>query len=215
MKKTISALLLVGLLSGCGAQPSSTPEVKPPANTAQQDETEAVSLKFTAKDLDGNDVDDSVFSNTKLTMMNVWATFCNPCIKEMPDLGELAAAGGTDYQIIGVCADLDETEEMLTTAKEAVSKTNANYLHLQPSESLLPVLTATSAVPVTFFFDSEGKLVGQGIAGAKDKESWEKELETRLALVEADAADDAAAADDAEDAPDADKPEEKSDAAAE
>ncbi len=215
MKKTISALLLLGLLSGCGAQPSSTPEGMPPANTAQQDETEAVSLKFTAKDLDGNDVDDSIFANTKLTMMNVWATFCNPCIKEMPELGELAAAGGTDYQIIGVCADLDGTEDMLATAKDTVSKTNASYLHLQPSESLMPVLTATSAVPVTFFFDSEGKLVGQGIMGAKDKAGWEKELETRLALAEANAADDETAADDAADTPDAGEPEEQSDAAAE
>lgn len=217
MKKTISALLLLALLSGCGAQPSSTTEVTPPSNTAQQDEAEAASLKFTAKDLEGNDVDDSIFANTKLTMMNVWATFCNPCIKEMPELGELAAVGGTDYQIIGVCADLDGSEDMLTVAKDIVSQTKADYLHLQPSEGLLPVLTATSAVPVTFFFDSEGKLVGQGIMGAKDKEVWAKELETRLALVEAnaDASDDEAATDDAADTPDAGEPEEKSDAAAE
>ena len=101
----------------------------------------------------------------------------------MPELGELAAVGGTDYQIIGVCADLDNTAEMLQEAKDIVAETGANYVHLQPSESLLPVLTATSAVPVTFFFDSEGKLVGQGVMGARDKSGWEKELKARLEAV--------------------------------
>lgn len=188
MKKTVSVLLIMMLLSGCGASSSSTPVPNTPPNTSQGDQSSAsedVFLKFTATDFDGNEVNESVFANTKLTMMNVWATFCPPCIKEMPELGELASVGGTDYQIIGVCADLDGTDEMLQEAKDMVAETGASYLHLQPSESLLPVLTATSAVPVTFFFDSEGKLVGQGVMGARDKAGWEKELNARLEMVEA------------------------------
>lgn len=186
MKKTVSALLLLLLLSGCGAPASVPPSTDSPSNTSQNEPSSAnedVFLEFTAKDFDGNEVDHSIFANTKLTMMNVWATFCSPCVTEMPELGELAAVGGTDYQIIGVCADLDNTAEMLQEAKDIVAETGANYVHLQPSESLLPVLTATSAVPVTFFFDSEGKLVGQGVMGARDKSGWEKELKARLEAV--------------------------------
>ena len=119
-------------------------------------------------------------------MMNIWATFCGPCINEMPELGELAAEGGTDYQIIGVCADLNGTEDMLKDAKEIVSQTKANYLHLQPSEDLYPVLTASSSVPVTFFFDSEGKLVGKGILGAQKKDTWSQVISERLEMVKAD-----------------------------
>ena len=186
MKKTVSALLLLLLLSGCGAPASVPPSTDSPSNTSQNEPSSAnedVFLEFTAKDFDGNEVDHSIFANTKLTMMKVWATFCSPCVTEMPELGELAAVGGTDYQIIGVCADLDNTAEMLQEAKDIVAETGANYVHLQPSESLLPVLTATSAVPVTFFFDSEGKLVGQGVMGARDKSGWEKELKARLEAV--------------------------------
>lgn len=186
MKKTVSALLLLLLLSGCGAPAFVPPPTDSPSNTSQNEPSSAnedVFLEFTAKDFDGNEVDHSIFANTKLTMMNVWATFCSPCVTEMPELGELAAVGGTDYQIIGVCADLDNTAEMLQEAKDIVAETGANYVHLQPSESLLPVLTATSAVPVTFFFDSEGKLVGQGVMGARDKSGWEKELKARLEAV--------------------------------
>lgn len=143
-------------------------------------------LAFEAKTLDGADVDSSVFGQTKLTMVNVWATFCNPCIREMPELAALNAEGGEDYQIIGLCSDLDGTDEMLATAKEVVAQTGADYLHLQPSESLLPVLTASSAVPVSFFFDSEGRLVGNGVLGAQDKDAWAKEIQNRLAMVQSD-----------------------------
>ena len=200
MKKSLILLLALLLLSGCGNSAGTTPNTDSSAPSSSQtddtqsndsaessdDSAETFQLTFTAKDLDGNEVDQSVFANAKLTMMNIWATFCGPCINEMPELGELAAEGGTDYQIIGVCADLNGTEDMLEDAKEIVSQTKANYLHLQPSEDLYPVLTASSSVPVTFFFDSEGKLVGKGILGAQDKDTWSQVISERLEMVKAD-----------------------------
>ena len=47
-------------------------------------------VTFAAKDMDGNEVTSGIFSESKLTMINVWATYCNPCLNEMPDLGELS-----------------------------------------------------------------------------------------------------------------------------
>ena len=202
MKKSLILLLALLMLSGCGNSAGTTPNTDSSAPSSSQtddtqsndsaasessdDSAETFQLTFTAKDLDGNEVDQSVFANAKLTMMNIWATFCGPCINEMPELGELAAKGGTDYQIIGVCADLNGTEDMLEDAKEIVSQTKANYLHLQPAEDLYPVLTASSSVPVTFFFDSEGKLVGKGILGAQDKDTWSQVISERLEMVKAD-----------------------------
>ncbi len=202
MKKSLILLLALLMLSGCGNSAGTTPNTDSSAPSSNQtddtqsndsaasessdDSAETFQLTFTAKDLDGNEVDQSVFANAKLTMMNIWATFCGPCINEMPELGELAAEGGTDYQIIGVCADLNGTEDMLEDAKEIVSQTKANYLHLQPTEDLYPVLTASSSVPVTFFFDSEGKLVGKGILGAQDKDTWSQVISERLEMVKAD-----------------------------
>lgn len=201
MKKSLILLLALLMLSGCGNSAGTTPNTDSSAPSSNQtddtqsndsaasessdDSAETFQLTFTAKDLDGNEVDQSVFANAKLTMMNIWATFCGPCINEMPELGELAAEGGTDYQIIGVCADLNGTEDMLEDAKEIVSQTKANYLHLQPSEDLYPVLTASSSVPVTFFFDSEGKLVGKGILGAQKKDTWSQVISERLEMVKA------------------------------
>lgn len=211
MKKSLILLLALLMLSGCGNSAGTTPNTDSSAPSSSQtddaqsndsaasessdDSAETFQLTFTAKDLDGNEVDQSVFANAKLTMMNIWATFCGPCINEMPELGELAAEGGTDYQIIGVCADLSGTEDMLEDAKEIVSQTKANYLHLQPSEDLYPVLTASSSVPVTFFFDSEGKLVGKGILGAQKKDTWSQVISERLEMVKTADSDKADAAD--------------------
>lgn len=211
MKKSLILLLALLMLSGCGNSAGTTPNTDSSAPSSSQtddaqsngsaasessdDSAETFQLTFTAKDLDGNEVDQSVFANAKLTMMNIWATFCGPCINEMPELGELAAEGGTDYQIIGVCADLNGTEDMLEDAKEIVSQTKANYLHLQPSEDLYPVLTASSSVPVTFFFDSEGKLVGKGILGAQKKDTWSQVISERLEMVKTADSDKADAAD--------------------
>lgn len=211
MKKSLILLLALLMLSGCGNSAGTTPNTDSSAPSSSQtddaqsndsaasessdDSAETFQLTFTAKDLDGNEVDQSVFANAKLTMMNIWATFCGPCINEMPELGELAAEGGTDYQIIGVCTDLNGTEDMLEDAKEIVSQTKASYLHLQPSEDLYPVLTASSSVPVTFFFDSEGKLVGKGILGAQKKDTWSQVISERLEMVKTADSDKADAAD--------------------
>ncbi len=73
----------------------------------EEPDTNGILSSFSATDLDGNAVDESIFSSSKLTMVNIWATFCGPCIGEMPDLGllneEYASEG---FQVVGIVADV-------------------------------------------------------------------------------------------------------------
>ena len=53
--------------------------------------TETTTVEFETVDLDGKTVSSrELFAENKVTMINFWGTFCGPCIREMPELAELA-----------------------------------------------------------------------------------------------------------------------------
>ena len=151
--------------------------------TDAEGETTSLKIAFSGQDLEGNTVSSEILSSSKLTMINVWATYCNPCLREMPELGELAADySPEEFQIIGVISDVEEgsEEKMKDYAADLVAKTGADYTHLLLNESLyFSLLTEVSAVPTTFFFDSEGNLLNT-IVGSMDKASWEEEINALL-----------------------------------
>lgn len=140
-------------------------------------------------DLDGNPLPDDLLLKDGVTMVNVWATFCNPCIKEMPDLGEINREyqeAGKKFKIIGICSDAIDypagtvNEKNLALAKEIVEKTNADYQHVVPGENLLTnLLPAVTAVPTTFFVDGDGNIIG-ALASALPKEEWIKLIDSLL-----------------------------------
>lgn len=194
------SISLVGMLAlgGCGSPSSADGEqLTPTTDQAQNSDTQSdtaqtgVLSNFSATDLDGNTVDQSMLADYDLTMVNVWATFCGPCINEMPDLGELAQEyQDKGVQIIGLVSDVLNTdgtisEDQVETAREIVSETGANYTHLLPSEDLFGVLAQISAVPTTFFVDSEGAQVGSAIVSAQSKEQWVQTIDQMLSEVQA------------------------------
>lgn len=178
MKKAFSLLplilLFIGLLCGCGKQ-ANAPEVGEPILAA-----------FTAVDMEGTIVDQQVLADHKLTMVNIWATFCGPCIREMPDLAALNGAYGDDFQIIGIVIDAtDKNLQVLPDAKaeaqEIIRTTDANYLHLLPSQSLNKAyLSKVQAVPETFFVDTQGRQIGESYVGSKTKVQWQQIIESLL-----------------------------------
>ena len=92
--KRIYAALLAGCLllslAACGG--GEAPPESPSSPASQEEEApEAAPIlgEFTATDLAGNEVTQSVFEGHPVTMVNVWATFCGPCLREMPDLGAI------------------------------------------------------------------------------------------------------------------------------
>ena len=158
---------------------------------AQEEDVETLRKSFlssfTATDLDGNEVDQSIFADYRLTMVNVWATYCQPCIKEMPELGQLAKdCQEKGVQIIGLVSDAMDrsgaiSQDQVDLAKEIVETTGAAYIHLLPSEDLInTVLWQVSGVPMTFFLDSNGGLVGYAYSGMADYDTWAQRIDDTL-----------------------------------
>ncbi len=155
-----------------------------------EDASNGILSTFTATDLYGAVADESALSDYKLTMVNVWATFCSPCVREMPDLGELAVEyESKGVQIVGMVSDVLKSngtvdDKQLSTAKDIAEKTKANYLHIVPSPDLFPLLAEIQSVPTTFFVDENGNQVGYAYIGSRSKADWQLIIDEMLAEVE-------------------------------
>ena len=127
------------------------------------------SLTFTAKNLDKEDIDSSIFADKDLTVLNVWGTFCGPCINEMPELGAWAKEMPENVQIIGLVADIagDTDSKQIDTAKTILEKTDANFQNIIPNADFMPLLSTVVGVPTTYFINKDGKIVGKPIVGAQ------------------------------------------------
>lgn len=124
---------------------------------------------FETVDLNGNAVTNEIFYGKDLTVVNVWGTFCNPCIDEMPDLAEWSEAMPENVQLIGLVSDLNSTEdaETLELAQAICEATGADvYTSLVANDDFTELLSGVIGVPTTFFVDSTGAIVGEPIVGA-------------------------------------------------
>lgn len=169
-----TALFLLTALSGCGAE---TPSLQT---------GEAVFGDFAAMDLDGNIVTEDVLKEKKITLINIWATFCGPCIREMPALARLSEEFSGEMQVIGIVLDLtDAAGNTLPDKKEEalriVGETGADYLHLVPSTALVEAyLKNVMSVPETLFVDENGCILGESFMGARSEGEWRSIIETYL-----------------------------------
>ncbi len=142
---------------------------------------------FTSTAIDGNPVDAAIFSGSKLTMVNIWATFCTPCIEEMPDLGKLNTQyADKGFQIVGIIADAADgdgaiIENMVDLAREIVDATGADYLHILPSADINRLLLGNvTAVPTTIFVDDGGKQIGEAYVGSRTGDEWASIIDNLL-----------------------------------
>lgn len=194
MKKYILVLLSCFLLSGCGSQDVPQPTVGEdlaaelygvPVTTEAP--SEKYYLTFTATTVEGEEMTSEILADSKLTMLNIWATYCNPCLEEMPYLGELATEyDSSDFQLVGILSDVSETssQEDIDYAKELIAQTKADYPHLLLGQDLYNTLVGgVSAVPTTFFVKQDGEVLGYFV-GATDKATWKELIDELLAEVE-------------------------------
>lgn len=153
------------------------------ASISPENADSADAITFEGLDMAGNTVSSDIFSDSKLTMVNVWATYCNPCLREMPGLGELAGEyDPAEFQIIGIISDVQEGADQKTMdyASGLIRQTGADYTHLILNESVYyALLTDVSAVPTTFFIDENGVILDT-VVGSMEKSAWEEKVNALL-----------------------------------
>jgi len=124
---------------------------------------------FETLTLTGSTVGNELFSGKDLTVVNIWGTFCGPCINEMPELAAWSKEMPENVQLVGLVSDLYSADdaETLETALAICEATGADaYTHLIANEDFLDLLSGVIGVPTTLFVDGQGKLVAEPVVGA-------------------------------------------------
>lgn len=119
---------------------------------------------FSTSDLEGNKETEDIFKQKDITMVNVWGTFCGPCIEEMPALGEMARSMPKNVQMVGYITDIDG-DKNLQAAKDIVSKAKADFTQLVANKDMSDFTNCFVGVPATFFVDKDGNILGEPIVG--------------------------------------------------
>ena len=208
MKKlSLSLLLILSLilsmaaaLTGCSSSGKDSAETSAAQSQASTEAAEASEtsqaaanssevsaayqgISFETTDLDGNAVTaEELFSQHKLTMINLWGTYCGPCIGEMPDLEILSQRlAEKDCAIVGVVVDVAGLEDTarLETAREIIADTGVTYLNLFPWYTLMEDFPA-QFIPTSYFVNSEGQIVGEAAIGARGADDYEALIDELL-----------------------------------
>ncbi len=153
-----------GATSGV-ANASGCPAVPKPAN-----------LDFTLKDMYGRDVKLSEYRG-KVVLLNFWATWCPPCLAEMPGFVDLQAKYKTQgLEVLGVSVS-DAREDLPPFAKAH----NINYPLLvgQDHDDLINAYDAATAIPVSVIIGRTGTICDRHM-GLADLEQLEREIKALL-----------------------------------
>ena len=141
--------------------------------------TEGKKIEFETTDLEGNPVkSEELFAGHPVTAVNLWATWCNPCKREIPELETLnTELKENNCQIVGIVTDAKK-EKKIAQAKEILAELDAGYVNLVPFEGLADLLPQ-DCWPTTYFVDENGVLIGEPVDYA-DPDAYREKIEQLL-----------------------------------
>ena len=203
MKKKILMFTLAASTALTGCTIGNKEDINQPALVEESDASDVVAEKdnwlsdLDTIDLNGESIDSSIFKENELTLVNVWASWCPPCIAEIPDLAKL----DKEYENVGIKGLVVEHEkngmfmeiglglsiEEKKIVEDILEKSKAEYGQILVSEDMKHGPLATVAeFPTSYFVDSDGNFVGEPVKGAKSIDQWRFIIEERLDMVQND-----------------------------
>lgn len=199
MRLVIASLLALAFglpLAGCDRQTGPVPQGEPPARTASPEEKATDRQRaYPTGRLDrshaGTAAPDTLFEDPegeparladfrgRPVLVNLWATWCGPCVVEMPSLDALARREGERLTVLALSQDMQGRQKVTDFfAERDFEKLEA---YLDPELDFMTSLRIDT-LPTTILYDAEGREVWR-MTGMAD---WESERAARL-LREADA----------------------------
>lgn len=190
LRLVIVALLgLAGLaLAGCAkengqadqgnAGVSIAPEPGPVAGALDRSHAGTPAPALTFEDAQGRPITMAAFRGRPV-LVNLWATWCGPCVIEMPSLDALAVREGDSLQVVALSQDVGGREPVARFFADRDFR--ALEAHLDAQMGFMTGLKL-GTLPTTILYDSEGREVWRMVGRA----DWQSERVARL-LDEAEA----------------------------
>ena len=118
---------------------------------------------FNEKDVDGKPLSIANYKG-KVVMIDFWATWCGPCVGELPNvIATYQKHHAQGFEIIGVSLDQDQTK--LTDFIKSKDMTWQQFFDGQGWGNKLAVKYGIESIPATFLLDGDGKIIGKDLRG--------------------------------------------------
>ena len=167
--------MLLALLGGCDRQ--SGQDAQPAASTAAPQNTAQPTGAFDRSHR-GSQLPDLTFTDpvgkpvrlVTLTgrplLVNLWATWCAPCVAELPTLDRLAGAKGSALRVLAVSQDMGESAKASAQVKAFWDA--KGFAHIQPvldPQGEASSQYQVSTLPTTIYYDAQGREVWRLVGG--------------------------------------------------
>lgn len=103
----------------------------------------------------------------KPLIINVWASYCGPCLTEMGSLERLWQDYGDRFNVIGI--SIDDYRER---AEGFLAKAGTTFPHYIDQQLMLEKMLGANSIPLTLLIDAEGRVL-QKVRGAQEWDSPE------------------------------------------
>jgi len=170
-----AAIAVYAIVSRQGNPPDQPVAEAPPANGVTRALSTGAMAAFVVKpkremvadvafqDADGKEVRLANWKG-RVVLLNLWATWCAPCRKEMPELNALEEKlGGRDFEVVALSVDRKGTEASAKFLAEVGA--NALKLYIDPTTSALNALKAPG-LPASILIDRQGREIGRLVGPA-------------------------------------------------
>lgn len=125
--------------------------------------------EFEGVDFDGNTVNNNIFKDYDVTIVNFWSNGCGSCIAEMPELEEYYQNfKDKKINLVAVAVSGGDSEEERATAESILKEKGVTYQNIIPdieSEFYKDFIGNITGYPITYLVDSEGNMVGAPLIG--------------------------------------------------
>ncbi len=168
----IGTILSFGLIfGGCSGKEDSGKDSQAGSDVEADVESDAELAKFVAKTLSGDSYTQDDLAEVDVTLFNFWATYCAPCIREMPEVAEFVKKLPDNVRIVTVCLDgqgnEEKAEEILAEAGFEGTTLIAGVTFEEDAGDFKTLCRNIMYTPTTLVIDADGNIVGDAIIGVQ------------------------------------------------